>query len=157
MMMAGGSSQSKSLVSFPGPVIDLVRAAIVDRPLEHMKTTICRCSHTSVRIPGASILMSVLQHIQMTIRCCPLTSPLIPGAALAPEPLQDLQISTVASCGKERAIQHGEPLLGFQPLQGLQLASARCEEEREVRSQNVEEEDEEEEETVKKETHLHAR
>merc|ERR1719331_1562909 len=77
----GGSSQSKTLESSLGPFMDLVRAAIVDRPLEHMKTTICRCSHTSVRIPGASILMSILQHIQMTIRCCLLTSPLIPAAA----------------------------------------------------------------------------
>ena len=59
----GGSSQSKRLESFPGVVIDLVRAAIVDRPLK---------------------------HIQVTIQGCFKACPFIPRAALAPEPLQYL-------------------------------------------------------------------
>ena len=50
-----------------------------------------------------------------------------------------------AGIGKDFSIQL-EPLLGFQPLQGLQLASARCEEEN-VRKKS-EGENKEEEETV---------
>ena len=54
----------------------------------------------------------------------------VPRAALVPEPLRYLQMTTFA--GKRKGIEiQLEPLLSFQPLQGLQLASARCGEENE--------------------------
>ena len=94
----GGSSQSKRFISWPGVDINLVRAAIVDRPLEHIQVTTNGC------IPACDS---------------------IPRAALAPEPLQDLKVTTVAGTENEGAIQL-EPLLSFQPLQDLQMASFRC-------------------------------
>ena len=114
----GCSSQSKRFESCIGVLIDLVRAAVVDYPLQHIQVTIAGCTRAC--------------------RC-------IPRAALAPEPLHDLQIAAFADKDKEFPIQL-EPLLGCQPLQGLQLASAHCEEEKErkrdVKSRNKEEEEE---------------
>ena len=60
---------------------------------------------------------------------CIAACPFIPGAALAPEPLQYLQMTAITGNGEEIRIQL-EPLQRFQPLQGLQVASARCEEEK---------------------------
>ena len=123
--------------------------------LEHIKMTSTCCTGTSPLIPGAAILMRVLEHIKMTLLSCPRTSPLIPGAALAPEPPQCLQVTT-PGCTRachltpraalapeplqylQMAVLTGndkvplipaEPILGFQPPQGLHLASAHCEEE----------------------------
>ena len=53
----------------------------------------------------------------------------IPRTALAPEPLRYCQIAVGAGLFKHFLIQLN-PLLGFQPPQGLELASARCEEEK---------------------------
>jgi len=177
----GGSSQSKRCESSPGVFIDLIRAAIIDRPPEHIQMTPPSCPITSPPTPGASILLCVLEHIQMTFHSCPFTSdpipgatilmqvlehikmtifschipspptpraalapeplqylqvtmlsctsacttPFIPRAALAPEPLHDLQMAAFAGIGKA-PINMMKVLLGSQPLQGLQLASARC-------------------------------
>ena len=137
---------------FTGPPIP--RAAILMRILEHNKLTSTCCALTNPLIPGVSILMQVLEHIKMTIFSChipspptpraalapePLqylqvtmlsctsacTTPFIPRAALAPEPLHDLQMAAFAGIGKA-PINMMKVLLGSQPLQGLQLASARC-------------------------------
>ena len=168
-MVVGGSSQSKRFVSSPGPIGDHVRAAIVDRPLKHIQVTIPGCTSACVLIPGAALAPEPLQYLQVTTLCCTFACAFIPRAALTPKPLQYLQV-TMLSCTpacffipraalapepihclqmaayagivKEYRIQL-EPLLSFQPMQGLQLASARCEEEKEVRSRNKAEEDDE--------------
>ena len=134
------------------------RAAVLMQVLEHIKMTTLGSISTSLLIPGAAILFGKHDHIQMTTSGCPHACACIPRAALAPEPLQYLQV-TIPSCihacactpraalaseplhclhmtafagkGKDIPIQLAlEPLFGSQPLQGLQLASARCEEER---------------------------
>ena len=149
----GCSSQSKRFESCIGVLIDLVRAAVVDYPLQHIQVTIAGCTRACRCIPRAALASEPLQYLQVTTPGCtfarpstpraafapeplqylqlpilgyPVASACTPRAALAPEPLQYLQIATPARPGKEFPIQL-EPLLGFQQLQGLQLASLRCE------------------------------
>ena len=154
MVVGRLSSQSKTLESWPSAVIDLVRAAIVDQPLEHIQVTIHGCISACAFIPRAVLAPEPLQHIQVTARSCtfacdcipraalapqplqclPLTTPsctraclFIPRAPLAPEPLQYLQVP--ANAGEEKeCLVHLETLQGFQPLQSFSLASLRCEE-----------------------------
>ena len=187
-MVVGGSSQSKRFESSPGPTVDLIRAAIVDRPLEHIQMPSPHSIKSGCLIPGAALAPEPLQHLQVTtlscisahaciprtalapepshdlpvtvrsctsansliprtalapepLQCLQMTTmsctnpcPFIPRAALTPEPLQCLQVATDGGIGKEFLIQL-EPILSFQPLQGLELASARYEEEKEVRIQ----------------------
>ena len=90
----GGSSQSKRFESWPGGVLDLVWAAIVDRPLEHIQVTTLRCLTACVFIPRATLTPEPLQHLQVTSSSCFSACPFIPGAALAPEPLQYCQVTT---------------------------------------------------------------
>ena len=188
------SSESKRYESCPGNftregLIDLIRAAIVDRPLEHiqmpmycstgacslipraaltpepleyLQLTMLSCTRECPLIPGATLDPEPPQYLKVTSTCCEIAHILIPTAALAPEPLQYLQVTTsrcihacisipgaalapeplqylqtaiLAGILKEFRIQL-KPLLGFQPLQGLQLVSLRCEEEKEVKSRN---------------------
>ena len=182
---AGSQVNSKRFESWPSPGGDLVRAAIVDRPLEHiqvttpqftrayeiiprarrilapeplqhLEVTTLSCTGASTCIPRAALAPEPLQYLQMTTLGCPLACACIPGASLAPEPLQYLKVtslSCVRAClfipraalapeplqclhmaifagfGKECPIQL-VPVLGFQPLQGLQLTSTHCEEEK---------------------------
>ena len=161
------SSESKRSESCPGNftregLIDLIRAAIVDRPLEHiqmpmycstgacslipraaltpepleyLQLTMLSCTRECPLIPGATLDPEPPQYLKVTSTCCEIAHILIPRAALAPEPLQYLQTAILAGILKEFRIQL-KPLLGFQPLQGLQLVSLRCEEEKEVKSRN---------------------
>ena len=59
----GGSSQSKSLESFPGGVIDLVRAAIVDR---HCNQRHCNLRHAQTpnhtRYLSATLVLILLLY-----------------------------------------------------------------------------------------------
>ena len=105
--------------------------------LEHIKMTIICCTGTSPPIPGAALTPEPLQYLQVTALSCPRACLFIPRAALAPEPLQYIQIATFAGTVKDLSIQP-EPLLGFQPLQDLQLASARCEEEKQRKKSEAE-------------------
>merc|ERR1711959_240761 len=104
-------------------------AAILMRVLEHIKITSHSCCFTRDIIPSAALAPEPLQCLQVTTLGCISACPNIPSAALAPEPLHCLQVTTLAGTGKE-TLNQLEPLLGFQPLQGLQLASLRCEEEK---------------------------
>jgi len=114
---------------------------------------LCNCG--SLLIPRAALAPKKIQYLQVTTVSCIKACPFIPRAALSPEPPQCLQVTALAGISKDVSIQL-EALLGFQPLQGLQLASARCEEEkgRNKSEANTKKEDE----TVKKKkTHLHPR
>ena len=160
--------------------IPRARRILAPEPLQYLQVTPPRCTIACAWIPRAALAPEPLQYLQVTTLCCTSACACIPRAALAPEPLHDLQVTTtscsapcrgifacipraalapeppydlqMAACAgldKELRIQL-EPILGFQPLQGLQLASARCEEEKDVRRNNKKEE----EEAVKKKTHL---
>merc|ERR1712010_288752 len=95
--------------------------------LEHIKMTTLGSISTSLLIPGAAILFGKHDHIQMTTSGCPHACACIPRAALASEPLHYLHMTAFAGKGKDIPIQLAlESLFGSQPLQGLQLASARC-------------------------------
>ena len=115
------------------------RAALAPEPLQNLQVTTLSCTAACVYIPRAALAPEPLQGLQMTTLSCPGRSTIIPGAALAPEPLQPLQVTTFAGFSKEPLILAKEPLiqpvllLGFQPLQGPHLASARCEEDKERR------------------------
>ena len=82
MMMAGGSSQSKSLESFPGVVIDLVRAAIVNQPLEHIQVTTLSCIKACPSILSPALAPEPLQYLQVTTLSCISACVFIPRAAL---------------------------------------------------------------------------
>ena len=111
-------------------MVDLIRTAIVDRPLEHIQMPSPCCIRSGCLIPGAALAPEPLQYLQVTTVSCIIARCFIPRAALAPEPLRCLQVTIFAGIRKDTLVQP-VPLLGFQPLQGLQLASLRCEEERE--------------------------
>ena len=153
---------SKRFESGPGGVVDLVRAAIVDRPLEHFQVTTPRCKSACPFIPRESLAPEPFQYIQVTTLSCSLSAFTIAPAIYktiyihALEPLHDLQMATFAGSDKGIGINNahaGERLvtlelpgahLSFalpfnhellfehetQPLQGFQLASTRCEEEK---------------------------
>ena len=91
-------------------LIDIVRAAIVDRPPKKIQFPLPCCSFTSHLVPGATILVQVLEHIAMTFPCCRKTSPLTPGAALAPEPLQYLQVTTLHRTIQRSFLRNGRIL-----------------------------------------------
>ena len=95
----GGSSQSKLFQSWPGDVSNHVRAAIVDRPLEHIQVPSQSCSVTSPIIPRAALAPEPLQYLQVTALGCPPACIVIKRrkrAALAPEPLQYLHMASNA-------------------------------------------------------------
>ena len=101
------------------------RAPFVPGPLQAFQMTELGCQLTCEVTPQASLTLSPLQAFQVTFLSGPVACVFIPRAALAPEPLQDLKVTTVAGTENEGAIQL-EPLLSFQPLQDLQMASFRC-------------------------------
>ena len=105
------------------------RTALAPEPLQYLQVTCPRCTRACACIPRASLAPEPLQYLQVTITCCNIASLSIPRASLAPEPLQCLHMADSARLLKDVSIQT-EPLFCFQPLQGLQLASLRCEEER---------------------------
>ena len=155
----GGWKVIKLFESCIGVLIHLIRAAIVDRPLEHIQVPFSCCHVTSILIPRAALAPEPLQYLQVTILHCPITCVCNQGAALVPEPLQYLQMASSAGiCRKIQGIEGSlirllvwavplritvvgiqpKALVGCQPLQYLQLASVRCKEEEQVRSQNKE-------------------
>ena len=133
--------QAFQVTFLSGPVacVFIPRAALAPEPLQNLQVTTLSCTAACVYIPRAALAPEPLQGLQMTTLSCPGRSTIIPGAALAPEPLQPLQVTTFAGFSKEPLILAKEPLiqpvllLGFQPLQGPHLASARCEEDKERR------------------------
>ena len=124
MVVEGGSSQAKRLKSGPGGVVDLVRAAIVDRPLEHIQMTTPSSLFTSLLIPRASILMRVLEHVQMTIPSCPVTSPFIPGASILMRVLEHIQVTT-PSCSFTSLLIPGASILSS-VLEHIQTTTPSC-------------------------------
>ena len=134
-------------------------AALAPEPLQYLQVTTHSCIMACPCIPGAALAPEPLQYLQVTILHCPITCVCNQGAALVPEPLQYLQMASSAGiCRKIQGIEGSlirllvwavplritvvgiqpKALVGCQPLQYLQLASVRCKEEEQVRSQNKE-------------------
>merc|ERR1712039_150862 len=91
----GGSGQSKRFESqFGVQRIDLIRAATLDRPLEHIQVTIHGCIAACPFIPWTALAPEPLQRLQVTTLSCTSACTFIPRATLAPEPLQYLQVTT---------------------------------------------------------------
>ena len=86
-MVVGGSKQSKLFESWPGVESIHTRAAIFDRPLEHIQFPCFSCTGTSPLIPRAALAPQPPQYLQLTSPSCTRACPFIPGAALALEPL----------------------------------------------------------------------
>ena len=124
MVVGRLSSQSKTLESWPSAVIDLVRAAIVDQPLEHIQVTIHGCISACAFIPRAVLAPEPLQHIQVTARSCTFACDCIPRAALAPQPLQCLPLTTPSCTIARTCIPWAA--LAPEPLQCLQVTTISC-------------------------------
>ena len=119
------------------PVTSLLipRAFLAPEPLQYLQMTTLSCPPACLFIHRAVLVPEPLQYLQVTTLSCTCACFFIPPtAASAPEPFHDLEMAAFTGIGKEFLIQL-EPILSFQPLQGLELASARYEEEKEVRIQ----------------------
>ena len=120
----GGSSQSKRFISWPGVDINLVRAAIVDRPLEHIQVTTNGCIGACACIPRAALAPEPLQYLQVTTYGCTTACIFIPRTALAPEPFQYLQVTTLSCPRACKSVPRAA--LTPEPLQDLQVTTLCC-------------------------------
>ena len=70
----------------------LFGAAVLARPLQHVKVPTLLGAHQYARVPRAAVLARPLQHGEMSARGCELASPLVPRAAVGAQPLQHLKV-----------------------------------------------------------------